>query len=439
MDDQLQEQHNNSEKSFIFKTQQTHILKASISALCDPEFNPDGLARIDVDDKNLQLTVSNVQPSVLGILKFQCINSDDDFIYNTPFDSRMLHLNHILRYLALAHDHDSVTIYHVLESDQLTFVFGSNPPIEFSAKLLEPVAEFRQYPDVLGSCGVILPTEDLRQMISSMFQDENPRNVLVKMSEKNVTVAVGNNKWRYGGDEIHATKWNPGVELSWYFRWPQHELLKYTSYLSKRFTLCFLDDPPQSVMFWFSVSERWDLKYITSSIDNLKKSVIYAFRFQLNSVGFLKRALHSLTNWKFCVSPGLGMIRVSKTRFDIVVRNADTGVIGFIHLEDAGLMNFKCENLVEPQMVNVNDIARNLSLAHDNDSVSFSQVQGSNEINYRTGPNKVRTHAAELLEMDEQFRECPYHVTIVCEVTLASKDLQEMAEPLVKNKKPQTG
>ncbi|XP_074282926.1 uncharacterized protein LOC141607474 [Silene latifolia] len=413
-----------TDKSFIFKTQQARKLKLALSTLFVPEFNLQGLGRIDVDDKGLHVTVWNVESRVLGSLNL--LGSDcEEFVYNNSFTPKMVNLIHIIWFLALAADYDTLTIYHLLDSDQLSFVFGNDPPTKFSVKLLEPNSEFLNFPVITGPCGLVLPSQDLRQMIPWMIQAEKLQNV--KMTEKNVNITVGTKEWRYEGDEIQVKRWKGGKEFSQCFQWPHCDLLMNASYLSKMSVLCFLNDPPDTVMFRFSVTPTWDLSYITCSPKQhpsegkLEKKPSKRFSFQMLHLGQLRQALESLTDRKLCQSPGLGLIQVSQDCCDSIMRNSETDVIGLVRLVKTGLNSFRCNIPLPGKMINLKDIIHNLSLAPDTDVVAVQHIDGSNEINFKTGildnhlcsASNVRLpFAVELVEMDGMYRGCQYDVAV---------------------------
>ncbi|XP_074280461.1 uncharacterized protein LOC141605540 [Silene latifolia] len=245
-------QQNPSINSFSFEIKPAHKLKQAIAALCDQEFNPRGLARMDVDDQGFELTVWNVETRVIGHLRLRA-NDSNNYSYSSPLEPNMIDLNRVFSGLEFAADDDIVFIYHLHGSNLLGFKFG-DPVTEFLVDLTELDSNFKNFPGFTTICGTSIPTQHLRELIPPMVQEGTPQKVLLHIIDKDVSIIVGDSTMP--GEVLQEHK-------VW-FEWPHGDALMKASRLEELFYLGFgaSDVKCDTLMMRFFVKERWNLAFV---------------------------------------------------------------------------------------------------------------------------------------------------------------------------------
>ncbi|XP_074284359.1 uncharacterized protein LOC141608964 [Silene latifolia] len=254
---------------FRFQLKPAIRLKLAIEALCDPDFNPTGTGRVDVDVRGFGLTVGN--PSTVHahlwlkastLVNFQCSN---------PVVGEMVNLRLISQNLDVQ-EKDSLTVLHTHGSTQITFNFGEAPTRLFVAELLEKTDEIPVFPFVTIFCEAAIPSNDVDLLINQLFQDERPQIVSVDITAQKVTIVVGRDRLRLdydynemgfdgtrGMDEAGEQR-----HRAWFF-WKHPEMLQKAARLYYAFLLAFATTPPDTVMLRFTLQELGDLIFLTEA------------------------------------------------------------------------------------------------------------------------------------------------------------------------------
>ncbi|KAL2897542.1 Proliferating cell nuclear antigen [Bienertia sinuspersici] len=255
----------NPEKTFNFQLNPAIKLKQSIESLKDHEFNPKGVGRIDISEKGFEITVINSETNVGGYL-FLKSSGLINFHCSKSIGNKLINLNLTSLFLVSSTDDDTITIYHVVGSKNLTFIIGSAPNKVMKIEFLEMNFEFDKFPDIIFFCEAVITTDLLRQMIQKLEETGKTQQVSVDITEKLVAILVGGKDpwiYKYDTDKIVGTRGlEPGQQHHAWFILQHLEAMKKAANLAPCLLICFLTEPPNFVMMRFNLRELGDLAFI---------------------------------------------------------------------------------------------------------------------------------------------------------------------------------
>ncbi|KAL2924962.1 Proliferating cell nuclear antigen, partial [Bienertia sinuspersici] len=240
------------ETNMSFQLNSNNLLKLqrAIVALCDSEFNPRGVAMVDVNEKGFEIMVratetnaaANLFLKASGLINFHC---------NKPIVSKMINLTQISDIvLNDAVFDDFVTVIHLDEfTSNLSFKFGNDPEYVLSIEFLENDMNYQKFPNNIQlSCEATIKSSILREII-----DQN-----IKIGEIQLVSAQIS--------EIDAETEETEDECNAWFELRHLMSLMKASTVANRFDLCFFTEPSENVMFRFKLEEFGRLVFVQKAI-----------------------------------------------------------------------------------------------------------------------------------------------------------------------------
>ncbi|KAL2929923.1 Proliferating cell nuclear antigen [Bienertia sinuspersici] len=256
--------------SFNLNAKNSFKTKHSIAALSDSDFNPLGVAMVDVNEKGFEITVRNSLTDAAGNL-FLKSSGLNDFHCNTPIINKMINLNEISEILFNTGIKETISVFHLNGSNHLSFILGSAPTKEMSVEFLETDEVLAKFPDVEFSCEAGLKTSTLREMIDQLNKINGLQLVSVNIAESEVTIFVGlEPPWEYeigdADENFEARLLTEDKQHHAWFESRHVESMKKASILATRFHLRFLTEPSKHVMMRFNLQELGELVFILKAV-----------------------------------------------------------------------------------------------------------------------------------------------------------------------------
>ncbi|KAK9682579.1 hypothetical protein RND81_10G083300 [Saponaria officinalis] len=252
---------NNEENGFRFKLEPGQRLKLAIEALCDPEFNPPGIGRIDVDGKGFGVTVGTPK-DVHGHLWLKGKNLGN-FECSKPMVGKLVDLRKFSGNL-VADEKDTVIVAHIDGSNEISFSFGE-PTRALTIEVLENTIEIPEFPHVAIFCEASIPSHDVDTLIEQLFEDETPRRVSVDILAR-ATIFVGKDNEDMGFDRTRALGGAGKIHRAWFY-WTYPEVLKKAARLFPAFLVSFTRTPENKVMLQFTLQELGDLMFLKEAAE----------------------------------------------------------------------------------------------------------------------------------------------------------------------------
>ncbi|KAK9682577.1 hypothetical protein RND81_10G083200 [Saponaria officinalis] len=251
----------NEENGFRFKLEPGQRLKLAIEALCDPEFNPPGIGRIDVDGKGFGVTVGTPK-DVHGHLWLKGKNLGN-FECSKPMVGKLVDLRKFFGNL-VADEKDTVIVAHIDGSNEISFSFGE-PTRALKIEVLENTIEIPEFPHVAIFCEASIPSHDVDTLIEQLFEDETPRRVSVDILAR-ATIFVGKDNEDMGFDRTRALGGAGKIHRAWFY-WTYPEVLKKAARLFPAFLVSFTRTPENKVMLQFTLQELGDLMFLKEAAE----------------------------------------------------------------------------------------------------------------------------------------------------------------------------
>ncbi|XP_021714975.1 uncharacterized protein LOC110682929 [Chenopodium quinoa] len=157
--------HKNPEKLIEIELSPALSLKQSAMCLCDHEFNPKAMGRLDITERGFEITVRNTDSKAAMVLFFK---STEMMKYHCkkPIFGKLINVSQM--YPIAAKDDDILNIYHLDGLNQLTFSLGRDPNQKYYVELLSMDDKILNIPDIKFHCEVVLPHETFKKKLKQL-------------------------------------------------------------------------------------------------------------------------------------------------------------------------------------------------------------------------------------------------------------------------------
>ncbi|KAK9705529.1 hypothetical protein RND81_07G064000 [Saponaria officinalis] len=164
------------------------LLKQAFEAICDPEFNPSGIGRIDLGEKCFTIVVLSPDNSLARLHL-----SDGDEIEvscHETMATRMVNLREIFQNLS-ADDDDTIVLYHIQGMNKLSGYFGKYADHGFSTEFLQNTAVIPEFPSLPVLYLGVLKSDEFSALTEELMKNGKPQPVTVQIMRSSSRMTVG--------------------------------------------------------------------------------------------------------------------------------------------------------------------------------------------------------------------------------------------------------
>ncbi|XP_074310129.1 uncharacterized protein LOC141645844 [Silene latifolia] len=260
---------NDPKYNFYVKMKPLRTLKLAIEALLEPTFKDDddpGFGIVGVTTDSLVISVTNKDKNATAALS---LNSSGMIHFRNNVPLSIVRFWAPLRLIShglprkLDGDDDTLTIFHVRGTNQLSFRFGTVFGCVFWAEIVE-IPNATMFPLFTVLHETTVPAKDIREMIDCALQTRDLVNVNWKADF--ATFEIGSDKkWAYDYSQNAVREPTELKNEDTYqaeFNWSYTSLMKEVSFLSDKVSVHFLTVPEEHVLFKFHIGELGDFMLI---------------------------------------------------------------------------------------------------------------------------------------------------------------------------------
>ncbi|XP_074272043.1 uncharacterized protein LOC141595946 [Silene latifolia] len=260
---------NQSPWTFVCHLKSAEYLKFAVEFLSNPELSSQGLGRIDVDDNGFDITVEKSIYYVVGPLPYiyyvvgHLRLNPARFRCTRPLNGKTFSFLGFSQELADVEDEATVYLANRKQTDELNIralVEGDENTRGIFVDMSSNVAEILKFPDMSLFFTATVPSNDFRQMIQYLLQQQAPQEVSVEITNNTAILRVGiDYSWTATYPMLRADgsrAMEQGESCSISFQWTDAGVaksLQKASELDAELVVLFHAEQPKFIMLRFSL------------------------------------------------------------------------------------------------------------------------------------------------------------------------------------------